>query len=376
MSVDMHKLPKAGHVAAIALLAGTIALPLQASADEAAALPPPGLTFSGVLAGSLQNAKTTEGNLQLDMLLGLPVGPGSLHMEVKAGTSPLTDSVSANFPEAAGLVGEIVDASGKGTAAITQFYYELSPSFGTVDAGLIFSPAYLDKNDIADDEYGQFMGAAFVNNPTIPLPVYALGVAATGAVSSTIGYTLFASSTADLQGGTYAGLLESNGHGAFVAGEMNWKAAGLSGNVGLWQNSDAAFTNFTTGLRETDYGDYGNLNGTLGSEALQWNMRLGFANPRVSQAASFVAGTIAYRSTLPIGESPKPVTYGLGVSYTHASRYMPAPKADMQQMEVYARVEMTEKTSITADMQYLNHSQFDPASTSQWVEGLRISMAF
>ena len=137
----MHKCPQC---AIGAFLAIALATPIGAMAEEAGP-PPAGLTFSGVLAGSVQHAKTGEGNLQLDMFFGLPVGTGAMHMEVKAGTSPLANSVSANYSEAAGLVGEIVDANNRGTAAITQLYYEATPSFGKIDAGLVFSPGYLDK---------------------------------------------------------------------------------------------------------------------------------------------------------------------------------------------------------------------------------------
>jgi hypothetical protein len=360
---------------ALALLLGT-----PANADDAAATPIPGLTFSGIVAGSVQDAsKNTdaEGNLQLDILLGLAMGPGAWNMEVKAGTSPATNGVSAYYPEATGLVGELVDSNNKGRAGITQLYYEFQPHAGivdAVDAGLVFSPAYIDNNEIADDEYRQFMGTTFVNNPTIPLPVYVLGGAVKGSFSKAIGYTFFASSTADLQGNTYSNLFDfqNDGHGAFVAGQINWDADIVTGNVGAWVNTDESFTNFSSGDPEDDYGVFGNVNGTLGSKDLKWNVRLGWANPQVSQAEAFVGAELAYDTTL----FSRPVTYGLGASYTAVSSDMTGPKADREQVEAYSRVMLVKHVSVTADLQYLNHSQFDPNLTSVWIGGLRAGVEF
>lgn len=373
-------------LASVGALAGALSVPFAALADDGA--PASGPSINGILAGSWQHANGSnadltngggEANLQLDLLLGLPMGPGAWNMEVKAGTTPRNNGgVSTVFPEATGLVGETVNADNEGQGAITQFFYRITPTFATLDAGLLFSPAYLDTNDIADDEYRQFQGTTFVNNPTIPLPVYAMGGAAQGSVSKTFGYTVFVSSTADLQGSTYSNLFDfgGKGHGVFGAGEMNWAQGNLSGNVGLWQNNDDSFTNFSSGQPETDYGVYGNLNGSLGSDALHWNVRLGWANPRVSQANTFVGGELAYDTKLPFGANARPVTYGFGVSHTGVSSDMPDPKANFDQAEVYARAKMTKHVSFTADLQYLHHSQFDPSNGSTWVEGIRMGAEF
>lgn len=386
--MNSHKFsyPRLAAFTAAGVLALATATALPAVADEGATGTGP--TVSGILAGSWQhadgsNASLTksggEGNLQLDVLLGLPMGPGSWNMEVKAGTTPRNDGgVSAVFPEATGLVGETVNADNQGQGAITQLFYRMTPTLGTVDAGLVFSPAYLDTNDIADDEYRQFQGTTFINNPTIPLPVYVIGGAAQGTISKPFGYTVFLSSTADLQGSTYSNLFDfgTKGHGVFAAGELNWESGGLSGNAGVWQNNDDSFTNFSSGVSETDYGVYGNINGTIGSDALHWNVRLGWANPSVSQANTFVGGELAYDTSLPLGARERPVTYGVGVSDTGVSSDAPGPTADRQQAEVYARTQLMGHVSVTLDLQYLHHSQFDPANGTTWVEGLRVGAEF
>lgn len=344
-------------------------------------------SVSGILTGSWQHANGSKssqtsrwgsGNAQLDMLLGLPMGPGSWQMEFKIGTTPRSNGVSAVFPEATGLVGEALDGNGKGRAAITQLYYQATPAFGTVSAGLLFDPSFIDTNPIADDEYRQFMSTVFVNNPTIPMPVYAMGGVVQGPMSKDLGYTVLVQSTADLHQSTYGNALDFNGkgHGTFDTAELNWKASGLSGNVGLWRNDDKSFANFATGNPQADYGAYTNFSGKLGSRALRWNVRAGWANPKVSQASGFAGAALSYASTLPLDESTRPVTYGLGVAHTWVSSDVIGPKANRDQGEAYAKVGFPHRVSVTLDLQYLRHSQFDPSDTGTWVEGVRAAVEF
>lgn len=306
------------------------------------------------------------------------MGRGSWQMEIKAGTTPRSNGVSAVFPEVAGLVGETLDSNGNGRVAITQLYYQATPSFGTVSGRLMFDRSFIDTNPIADDEYRQFMNGVFVNNPTIPIPVYAIGGAVQSPMSKALGYTLLLSSTADLYQNTYGNVFDFNGkgHGTFATAELNWKASELFGNVGLWRNDDQSFTDFAAGTPQADYGVYTNLNGTLRSDAWRWNVRLGWANPKVSQANGFAGAELSFASTLPFSGFARPVTYGLGVAHTWVSPDMIGPTADRGQAEAYAKVGLDHRVSVTFDLQYLRHSQFDPSDASTWVEGVRPAIEF
>lgn len=342
--------------------------------------------ISGILAGTWQHADGShasstsrygEANGQLDVFLTLPMGPGSWQMEVKAGTTPRSDGISAMFPEANGLSGETLNAAGQGRGAITQFYYEANSGIGTISTGLLFAHNFLDTNPVADDEYRGFLATPFINNPTIALPIYVMGAAMQGAPAGSLGYTVFVSSTADLHENTYPNLFDfgGHGHGAFMAIEMNWRHGGLSGNVGAWRNNDDSYVNFSDGQPQADFGLYTNLNGRFG-EGLHWNVRAGWADPRVSEANGYLGAELACDSHFRAGDVVHPVTYGLGFGNTWASPDMTGPSASRQHAEMYARAGITDGFTVTFDLQYLRHSGFRPDIASTWVEGIRMAVEF
>jgi len=92
-------------------------------------------------------------------------------------------------PSVGSLFGVNADAGGDQTAALTQCWYEqalldclLRVRLGKISLTGGFEcrgcPAAFDGNAFANDETGQFLNGALVNNPTIPFPDNGLGVAA------------------------------------------------------------------------------------------------------------------------------------------------------------------------------------------------------
>ncbi|MBA1333320.1 hypothetical protein QQ73_20495, partial [Candidatus Endoriftia persephone str. Guaymas] len=56
-----------------------------------------------------------------------------------------------------------------------ELHYAISLASGELVAGLIDASSFLDASEVANDETAQFLGAGFVNNPTIEFPDYSLG---------------------------------------------------------------------------------------------------------------------------------------------------------------------------------------------------------
>src|SRR5699024_4411396 len=97
------------------------------------------------------------------------------------------------------LAGETLDSNGDGRIAVTQLFYELPVGPGQFRAGLLDPAAVLDTNDVANNEYAQFMADAFVNNLSIGMPSFVLGAAYQGDINRNLGYKLFVSSDSGLE---------------------------------------------------------------------------------------------------------------------------------------------------------------------------------
>lgn len=353
--------------------------------------------FEAVVVGTWQHASlpglANEANGQMQVSARLPFGPGHWGLELKAGNSARVDGITNRYPDANDILQENPDHEGKRQLGVTQLFYQFDSRSGTLSLGLLSASEYLDTNPVANDEYRQFLAVPFVNNPTIAMPAYALAGVYHFKPSPTLGVTGYLSSTADLQESTYAQLFKfnSSGRGLFATAEVEWQAAVLSGNVGLWANTDAAFTMPLMGETDADalvpeetepavrtrtaYGVYANLNGHL-LPALAWTLRLGWANPDVVVASNAISAAIAYTSEWRLAGGGGPVTFGAGLARTGVSSRVVGPHADQWQAEVYARVPLTRRFSLTTDLQWLRHGRFDPANGSVWVAGLRLGAEF
>jgi len=120
-------------------------------------------------------------NVDLEKLIALP--GGRVYAKVKGGWSAGID------PQAVGSIFNMNGtATGDETAMIRDVYYEqalldrlLVIRAGRIDltGGIECEPCTVafDSNAFANDEYGQFLNGALVNNPTIPFPSIGLGAA-------------------------------------------------------------------------------------------------------------------------------------------------------------------------------------------------------
>ncbi len=134
-------------------------------------------------AGRFAGSYDLEISADMQKLLGFEGGQLFLHAEGSWSKSQGIDTTSVG--SAFGVNG---DAAPRRSIDVTELWYEQSMFDGTVllrvgkmDLTGGFEchgcPVAFDTSAYANDENTQFLNSAFVNNPTIPFPDYALGVA-------------------------------------------------------------------------------------------------------------------------------------------------------------------------------------------------------
>ncbi len=112
-----------------------------------------------------------------DLFITLERETGSWLLYLEANPSPADDGVASQLIESNADAGSSLDQDRKGRAQISELNYTFQFTQSTLTAGLIDPSGYLDRTRITNDENVQFMGAGFVNNPTIEFPDYSVGIA-------------------------------------------------------------------------------------------------------------------------------------------------------------------------------------------------------
>ena len=312
-----------------------------------------------------------EPSAALDLSASLPAWGGAFELELKGATTPRGNGVTRALSVANAAVGETLD-NDRGRIIPWQLYYRHGLGNGSVAAGLIDATGWLDGNDIAADEFTQFMGVTFVHNPAIDLPAASAGVAYSAGLGHGFGLAAVVSNATGVEPRYRRAFdLGRHGSGAFAALEAQWTGGALSVNLGGWLNTRNHDTD-GDGVDDDRLGEghasgvYGNLSGSLG--AGRWNLRAGWADPDIQSTAAFLG--VAY--SRPVGDA----VVGAGASRTYASSRIDEPHADLSQLEVYARMPLTRHLSFTADLQRIAHPGFDPSQSGVWVTGARVGWSF
>lgn len=264
----------------------------------------PGLDVTAVLIGTLQESTDSRANVanvkrspnaQFDLNATWTTGRSIWFAEVKAGSKPKGSGVTRTFPSANAAIGETTTSAGRGRIAVVQLNYGYVFEVGTLTLGLLDSTDLFDTSSISNDEFTQFLGSSFDNNLTIQFPSDALALTFQHEIDTTTGYALVLSSNEGIEDGThtYDNVLHpfEDGKGIFTAGEFNWQSGETSGNLGIWLNTNQSNLEGTANDKK-NFGIYTNLNGKAGRA--DWNVRIGAANPDVSQASGFIAAALAY----------------------------------------------------------------------------------
>ena len=352
-----------------ALWAATCTAALSAGLAHAAET-----TFEGIVITTYQHAENAvdERSAALDFHLAVPAGRGAVELEIKGGTTPTPGGVTSVLAQANAAVGETLNDHEHGRIIPWQLFYRHDTDRGALAAGLIDPAAWIDGNGIANNEFTQFLGVTFLNNPTIDLPAASAGLAYTTAFGNGFGLAaLVANATGIEPRFRRAFDVGRRGDGAFAALEVQWSEADMSANLGAWVNSrdhdtDGDGVDDDRLARGHARGIYGNLSGRL--DRGDWNLRAGWADPEVQSTAGFLG--LTYQR--PMGRA----LIGAGASRTFASGHIPEPHADLIQFELYARIPVAAGVSVTADLQHISHSGFDPHQGGNWVTGVRMGWEF
>lgn len=317
-----------------------------------------------------------EGLLSVDLTAEVPMGPGKLLTYVEGNISPREGGVSSLVEEVNGDAGSALDGQGKGRLQVSEIHYTQRIGQNILTVGLLDPDCRLDNSEIANDETSQFLGNAFVNNPTIAFPDYTLG----GCMHvhqglAPYGLNLLVTGShgmADNPGRSYSELVDvgAKGKGVFAGVELYRQTAYGIWRLGFWQNT--ADNDYVDGSGQVDDNSGIYLSGDYIRDNYGLNFRLGIANEDVSEATSFAS--MAFEKHL--GDA----TLGIAAGYTGVSDEVVNTKGDITQSEVYYRFGLSNALALTPSVQWLKNSGFDtsdsPVDNELVVYSLRISMIF
>jgi len=217
-------------------------------------------------------------------------------------------------------------------------------------AGLIDPSTSLDTSEVANDETAQFLNTTLVNNPTIAFPDYTLGLAYEYNYSpsySVIAVLGSSNGLADNPNASYSQLVDitDNGKGVFAGFENQWHMTSIRFALGGWVNSADHEKLNGSGHTESNYGLYTTIDGNW--RRAVWNLRLGFANDKVSRAEDFQSVSVEY----PFVQA----AIGAGFSRTGISgKTVSANEADATYTsEVYLRFRANDKFTVTPSIQWM-----------------------
>ena len=313
---------------------------------------------------TFQHASDTRINdellASLDVVSTIPTAHGHWMIYLEGNTTPRQRGVSSLLPEANQDAATAVDRDNTGRLQVSALHYLWFQGNGAFVVGLINPAGPIDNSDIANNETRQFLATTLVNNPTVAHPDYALGMVyfykpdykkldVTFLLSSSHGL-------ADNPNKSYSELVDVTeaGKGIFAVVELVWKETQHTWRSGVWvQTADNAYLD-GSGNTTDNYGIYLSSDHLIGEYGL--NLRLGLANPRVSEAAQFIGLAVEHA----IGKNHA----GIGYSYTFVSDDAGAGKGDRSQAEAYYRYDLAENFSISSSIQRIHNSGFDTSGSA------------
>jgi hypothetical protein len=257
-----------------------------------------------------------------DFFLYLPVSRGEWMLHVESATSTSPDSLFSVYPESNSEAGTAQDSDGGSRLQISELYYRWTIDSGKeLTLGEIDPSGYLDRSRIANDENSHFLGASFVNNPTIDFPDYALGLMyrlkrnesspeITAILSSSDGL-------ADNPGRSYRELIDISdaGKAPFAGLGARWSIRNTRIGVGGWYRSDEHPDLTEPELTLHNYGLYGVNGWQDGNNGV--NFRIGAARDADSPAQLFVGA--AHAGVTRVG------AVGIGVGKIYKSSRLDGP---------------------------------------------------
>lgn len=296
----------------------------------------------------------------LDIVSTIPTANGQWLLFVEGNTSPRQQGVSTLSAEANQDAGSALDRDDHGRLQVSSLHYLWYLGADALALGLINPAGPLDNSEIANNETSQFLATTLVNNPTIAFPDYALGmVYFLKPAHSRLDVTFLLSSShglGDNPDKSYAELVDvgAEGKGIFADAEVVWNHTHHTWRGGVWIQTAKNTYLDGSGKTADNYGIYLNTDHRFGAYGV--NVRLGMANPKVSEAAQFVG--------LAVERSQGKNAAGIGYTYTFVSSEAGSGKGDRAQAEAYYRFEVSHNLSITPSIQAIHNSGFETTGTT------------
>ena len=297
------------------------------------------------------------------------------------------------------VFGVNADAAGNRSIDVTQVYYEqmlfgekVRIRVGKLDIGGGFEcrgcPVAFDGNTFANDETAQFLNAALVNNPTIPMPD--LGLGAVVYVEPVAGWYLSAG-VADAQ----ADGRETGFRTAFhredyffsiyetgVAPRFASPWGRLQGTyrIGMWYDPQDK-PRFTGSTKRDDTGLYVSADQVVFKEnkdqedtqGLGLFARCGYADHEVSAIKAFWSVGGQYQGLFPTRDDD---VLGFGVAQGRLEKEAGFTEGHETVMEWYYNVAVTGWLSISPSVQYILHPGGMEMPKDAVVFGIRAQMSF
>ena len=253
--------------------------------------------------------------------------------------------------------GTAVDADLDGRIQLSEVNFRRALSRGRyLTAGLLDPSSYLDRSRITNDENVQFLGASFVQNPTIGFPDYTLGAVYQAPASERrpeINAVLTSShGIADNPNLSYSQLLQiaENDKGVFGAVGLGWINEQRLIRIGAWINTRPHEELSGGEATHENRGLYAVFGHAWGIHAI--NLRLGRADDDVSIASRFAS--FAYRLRLRERDA-----FGIGMARAWVSPEITDPlRNDSVHVEAYLRLSVTAAAHVTISAQRVRHSGF------------------
>lgn len=296
----------------------------------------------------------------LDIVSSIPTANGQWLIYVEGSTSPTENGVSTLLPEANQDAATAVDRDDKGRLQVSNLHYLQFLGQDALVVGLINPATPLDNSNVANNETTQFLATTLVNDPTIAFPDYTLGVVYFYKPPyAQLDLTFLLSSSnglADNPDKSYAELVDvtAPGKGVFAVMEADWTTLLHTWRVGTWiQTADNAYLN-GSGDTGNNYGVYLSADHQFGETRM--NVRLGAANPVVSETAQFIGVALDH----PVGDQ----YMGFGYTKSFVSDQAGPNTADRSQYEVYYRLRWNAHLSLTPSIQRIQNSNFDDSGAT------------
>lgn len=300
-------------------------------------------------------------SVSADLFAFLPTRHGEWMLYVEASTATDDDSIFNLLPEINADAGSAQDSDGGSRVQISElnFRWDISgPHALTV--GSIDPSAHLDRSRIANDENAHFLGASFVNNPTIEFPDYALGAmyrrVSRGAAPEITAILTSSDGLADNPSRSYRELVAVTeaGKGAFAGLGARWYLGSTRIGLGAWYRTDHHETLDDPDEEQRNYGAYALYGWQSGAHGV--TLRAGLARASVSPGSAFLGA--AYEGVTAYG------ALGLGIGHIFLSHSETGEdRHDTTQAELYFRISLgRDNVHLSPVLQYVKNPGFDSSS--------------